>query len=61
MENVSQIIKRHNKRVTIANERPIAPYNCSDKNSCPMNGNCTTENVVYKYVVSAREKSKEHV
>ena len=61
MENVSQIIKKHNKRVTKINERPITPCNCRDKNNCPMNGNCRVENVVYKCVVSATEKSKEHV
>ena len=26
-----------------------------------MNGNCRIENVVYKFVVSAAKKSKEHV
>ena len=61
MENVSQIIKKHNKRVTKINERSIAPCNCKDKNNYPMNGNCRAENVVYKYVFSATEKSKEHV
>ena len=61
MENVSQIIKKHNKRVTKTNERSIAPRNCRDKNNCPMNENCTVENVVYKCVVSATEKSNKHV
>ena len=31
------------------------------KNNCPMNGNCRVENLVYKSVVSATDKSKEHV
>ena len=61
MGNVSQIIKKHNKRVTKINERSIAPCNCRDKNNCPMNGNCRVENVVYKCVVSTTEESKEHV
>ena len=60
-ENVSQIIKIHNKRVTKINERSIAPCNCRDKNNCPMNGNCRVENVVYKCVFYATEKPKEHV
>ena len=60
MENVSQIIKRH-KQVTKTNEKPIAPCNYRDKNSCAMIGNCRVENVVYKCVVSATEKSKENV
>ena len=57
MENVSQIIKKHNKRVTKTNERSIAPCNCN----CLMNGNCRVENIVYKCIASATEKSKEHV
>ena len=61
MENVSQIIKKHNQRVTKTNERSIAPCNCRGKNNCPMNGNCRVENIVYKCIVSAAEKSKEHV
>ena len=61
MENVSQIIKTHNKRVTKTNERSIAPYNCREKNNCPMNGNCRVENAVYKCVVTATVKSKEYV
>ena len=64
MENVSQIIKKHNKRVTKTNERSIAPCkrvtktnkrsvapcNCRDKNNCPMNGNCRVENIVYESI-----------
>ena len=61
MENVSQIIKKHNKRVIKTNERSIAPCNYREKNNCPMNGNYRVENVVYKCIVSATEKSKEHV
>ena len=40
MQNVSQIIKRHNKRVTKTNERSTASFNCRDKNNCPINGSC---------------------
>ena len=61
MENVSQIIKKHNKRVTKKNERSIATCNCRDKNNCPMNGDCRVENLMYKCLVSATEKSKEYV
>ena len=61
MDNVSQIIKKYNDRVTKINERSVAPFYYTDKNNCPMNGNCRVENVVNKCVVSATEKSKEHV
>ena len=61
MENVSQIIKKHNKRVTKINERSIAPCSCRDKNNCPTNGNCRVENKVCKCVFSTTEKPQEHV
>ena len=61
MENVSQIINWHNKRVTKTNTRPISTCSCRERNNCPMDGNCRVENVVYKCVVSATAKLKEHV
>ena len=61
MENVGQIIKRHNKWVTKTNERSIVSCNCRDKNNCPINGDYRVENVVYKCTVSSTGKSKEYV
>ena len=58
MENVNQIIKMHNKRVTKTNERSIPPCNFRDKNNCSVTGNCWVEKVVYKCDVSATETSK---
>ena len=46
MKNVSQIIKKYDKRVTKTIERSVAPCNCRDKNSCPMNGNCRVQNAL---------------
>ena len=60
MENVSQIIKKHNKRVTKLNERSIAPCNCREKKNCPMNGNCRVKNVVYKVGNSATTTTPCH-
>ena len=37
IEKVSQIIERHNKRVTKKSERSIVTCNCRDKNNCPIN------------------------
>ena len=48
IENVNQISKRHNKRVTKTNERSIPPCNFRDKNSCLMDGNCRVDKVVHK-------------
>ena len=61
IRNMSQIIKRHNKRLTKANRKPLAPWNRRDKNKCQVNEKCKVENVVCKYFLSTTENSKEHV
>ena len=61
MENISQIIKRHNKRISQTNGRPVARCNCRDKSKCPMNGNCKVENVVSICIASTTKISMEHV
>ena len=53
MENVAQIIKKHNQRVSSHKEKPIPSCNCRNKDECPMNGKCQVQNVVYKCTVSA--------
>ena len=45
----------------MTNERPIAQCNCRYENICLIMGNFRIENVVYKCVVYAKEKSKEQV
>ena len=60
MENISQIIKAYNKQVTRTIKRSIAPYNCRNKKEYLMNRNCRVGSVVYKYVVSVTELSKEY-
>ena len=61
MENISQIMKGHNKQITKTNEGSVAPCNCRDKSKCPVNGNCRVENVVYKCVPSTTKISKEDI
>ena len=53
MENVAQIIKKHNQRISSHKEKPIPSCNCRNKDECPMNGKCQVQNVVYKCTVSA--------
>ena len=59
MENVSEIIKRHNKRVIKTNKRPITQCNCRDKSECTINGDCRVKNVEYEHAVSTTEMSKK--
>ena len=61
MENISQIIKKRNKRISKTNGRPVAGCNCRDKSKCPMNGNCKVENVVSICIASTTKISLEHV
>ena len=37
MNNVSQIIKLHNRNVSNKKEKQINPYNCRNKSECPLN------------------------
>ena len=47
-ENVTQIIKGHNKNVTKRTVQKQLVCNCHNKQDCPVNGNCRKENVIYK-------------
>ena len=48
MNNVSQIIKQHNKNVSNKKEKQTNPCNCRNKSECPLNGNSKVHNVIYK-------------
>ena len=61
MNNVSQIIKQHNKNVSNKNEKQTNPCNCRNQNECPLNGNCKIQNVIYKCTVSATQTFKQQV
>ena len=48
MNNMDQIIKAHNNKITNPSETPDKPCNCKIKQSCPLNGACQATNIVYK-------------
>ena len=48
MNNMSKIIKGHNKKVTLKPRDQRPKRNCRKKAECPMEGNCLVSNVVYK-------------
>ena len=48
MSNEQQLIKKHNNFIQNKKNKTTFSCNCRDKNGCPLNGNCRTENVVYK-------------
>ena len=61
MNNVSQIIKQHNKNVSSEKEKQTYPCNYRNKNECPLNGHFKVQNVFYKCTVSATQTFKQHV
>ena len=59
--NVSQIIKLHNRKVSINKEKQTNPCYCRNKNECPLNKNCKVQNVIYKCTASATQTFKQRV
>ena len=51
-ENISSIISSHNKKL-IKNHAPnTKPCNCRTKSTCPLNGQCKSQDKIYKCTVS---------
>ena len=61
MNNVSQIVKQHNRNVSNKKEKQTNPCNCRNKNKNPLNANCKVQNVIYKRTVSATQTFKQRV
>ena len=51
-ENLSSIVKAHNKKVTNEKITPRDQGNCKNKNDCPLDGNCQTSDIIYKCIAS---------
>ena len=51
-ENISSIIKSHNRKVLNEKLPPKLPCNCRNKEACPLDGNCQVRDVIYKCVAS---------
>ena len=47
-QNISQIIKGHNKKVTQIKLNHQLECNCRIETECPLNGDCRKETVIYK-------------
>ena len=45
---MQQLIKKHSNFIQNKKNNTTLSCNCRDKNECPLNGNCRTENVVYE-------------
>ena len=64
MSNISSIIKFHNKKALSNDESKSwkSSCNCRGKSSCPLNGNCLQQNVIYCSKVIPRNQytNKNH-
>ena len=61
MNNMSKIIKEHNKKVTSKLRDQGPKCNCRKKVECPMEGKFQFNNVVYKYVVTRQLPKKVYL
>ena len=57
-ENISQITKGHNKKVTQIKRHHQIECNPHIKTECPRNGDCRKEDVIYKYAALTRSLPK---
>ena len=64
MPNISSIIKSHSKKILSNDESKSSKSscNCRDKSSCPLNGNCLQQNVIYcsKVILRNQYTNKNH-
>ena len=63
VDNIAQIIKKHNKRVlTPESTSPQAACNYRDKPVCPLDGACLTKSIVYQTEVKTGDgQTKQHI
>ena len=61
MPNVKNLIKQHNSKILNKDRDKIQrPCNCRIKESCPLNGKCLHQCMVYKAEVSTNTTYEEH-
>ena len=51
-ENISSIISSRNKKLIKNNAKNTKPCNCRSKSTWPLNGQCQTQDIIYKSIVS---------
>ena len=62
MDNIESKIKNHNRKILYGNEeKREKECNCQNKESCPLDGDCRTENVVYECAVITNEGERSEM
>ena len=61
-ENMSMIIKKHNKKIINNKATPTTPLcNCRKKTECPLNGNCQQPSVIYQATAKIKTSQKRFI
>ena len=60
-QNMSQIIKRHNKKTVQKETQETVECNCRFKTDCPLIGDCRKETVIYKCTPTACNSKKVYI
>ena len=55
-QNISSMIKSHNKKVINKDVKELKSYNCRVKSECPLNGQCRVTDIIYKCTVLSPDK-----
>ena len=58
-ENMANVIKSHNKKTTMSNEKSVAACNFRNKGGCPLDGLCQTNVIIYKCAVSTKNMTEK--
>ena len=60
MENIKNVIRRHNNRILVTprNRSTEDKCNCRKKDECPLPGKCLTKNIIYKAEVSTTDQDQ---
>ena len=60
-QNMSQIIKGHNKKIIQNEKQGTLDCNCRVKTDCPLNGGCRKESVIYKCTATTCDSKKVYL
>ena len=60
-KNIKSIISAHNTKVLSKNNTPQKTCNCRNRTTCPLQGNCLRECVVYKATATSSRETRTYV
>ena len=61
MDNMANIINKHNKKILRKTEAPTRECNCRVRANCPLKGYCLVDNVIYKANIRCNNETKFYI